>query len=88
MGERCTGAFGGEGKEECLTQGCREELAGQGKEPHVCATATQLVGCCAQDLGTTWERQCPEGEHRELAQGAPHDPQPPHFPKATRTATL
>lgn len=43
----------------------------------LCANATQLEGCYAQELETTWEMQCPESEHRELAKGAPHDPQPP-----------
>lgn len=59
-----------------MTQGCPKRLAGQGTEPRVCANATQLEGCYAQELETTWEMQCPEGEHRELAEGTPHNPNP------------
>lgn len=71
-----------------MTQDCWEWLAGQGTEPRVCAHATQLEGCYAQELETTWEMQCPEDEHRELAEGTPRDPQPSHLPQATRAGTL
>lgn len=51
-------------------------VAGKGRQgrvqSHVSVSTPPNWRCCyAQELEPTWEMQCPEGEHRELAEGAP-----------------